>query len=487
MHVTSLPGKYGMGDLGPEAYRWVDQLARAKQAWWQILPLGPVGAGDSPYQAYSAFAGNPAVISPDVLRREGLVTAADLRHAPRGGRADRVDFPAVAAFKAELLDRAFVRLDSPAGRKVREGFEKFRRREAEWLEDYALFMALRERFGVGRSWTDWPRDLVRREGRAMTEAKRALAERAARHAFGQFLFFRQLAALKGYANERGVGLIGDLPIFVSPESADVWGRPELFQLDARRRPTAVAGVPPDMFSATGQRWGNPLYDWQAMARDKFEWWVRRLRATLTQVDLVRIDHFRGFAGYWRIPARAPTAQRGRWVKAPGRELFETLRKRLGALPVIAEDLGVITPDVEKLREDFGLPGMRVLQFGFGGGDSMYLPHRHVENSVVYTGTHDNDTTVGWYRSADAATRRNLKRYDPPAAKDPAGELMRIAWASVARIAIAPVQDLLRLGREARMNAPGTAEGNWGWRMREGAVSARRLEELAEMTETYGRG
>ncbi|MEZ0266978.1 MAG: 4-alpha-glucanotransferase, partial [Phycisphaerae bacterium] len=384
VHVTSLPGAYGIGDLGPAARAFVDWLRAARQRWWQVLPLGPAGAGDSPYQCYSAVAGDPRLISPDDLLRDGLATRAEVKELARrdGANNGKANF-AAAALKLELVARAAERMEKT---KLRRAFEAFREQNAEWLDDYALFMALRER--SRGAWQDWPADIVTRKPRALEAARRELAERVAVHQLAQFLFFRQLDALRAYARDRGVRLIGDLPIYVSPDSADVWARPELFLLDRTRRPTAVAGVPPDYFSETGQRWGNPLYDWAAMRRDRFAWWIDRVRATLRQVDLVRVDHFRGFAGYYRIPAHLPTAVGGRWVKAPGPELFQTLQRELtrsrlrrqkgssgqtsmsappkSMLPFIAEDLGVITPDVEKLRDDFGLPGMRVLQFAFGG-------------------------------------------------------------------------------------------------------------------------
>jgi 4-alpha-glucanotransferase len=488
LHVTSLPSRYGIGDLGPAAYRWVDQLARAKQSWWQVLPLGPPGAGNSPYQAFSAFAGNPALVSPERLMEEGLLNRADLAHATRDRfPAGRVDFPRAGTFRAGLITNAWQRFaGGTAGRRLRGAFEAFTSRHKAWLDDFTLFMALKEA-RAARSWTDWPKPLVLRDRAALADAKRDLAEAIGRHQFGQFLFFRQLEGLRQYARQKGVRLIGDLPIYVSPESSDVWARPHLFLLDRQRRPTAVAGVPPDLFSRTGQRWGNPLYDWPAMRRDGFAWWVDRMRATLAQVDVVRLDHFRGFAGYWKIPAHLPTAVRGRWVKGPGTELFDALRKGLGKLPLIAEDLGVITPDVERLRDEFGLPGMRVLQFAFGGDpDNLHLPHQHVRNVAAYTGTHDNETTAGWYAGLDRKHRDLVHRYAPDARTDPVWALIRLAWSSVAKLAIAPMQDVLRLGNEARMNTPGTALGNWGWRMAEGMLRNETLDRLGELTETYGR-
>jgi 4-alpha-glucanotransferase len=488
LHVTSLPSRYGIGDLGPAAYHWVDQLARAKQSWWQVLPLGPPGAGNSPYQAFSAFAGNPALVSPERLLEEGLLDRADLAGGSRDRfPAGRVDFPRAGALKTGLIAVAWERFASGrGGKRLRTPFEAFTRKQRAWLDDFALFMALKEAHAT-RSWTEWPKPLVVRDRAVLADAKRDLGDALGQHQFAQFLFFRQLEALRGYARKKGVRLIGDLPIYVSPESSDVWANPHLFLLDRRRRPTAVAGVPPDLFSRTGQRWGNPLYDWQAMRRDGFAWWVERMRATLAQVDLVRLDHFRGFAGYWKIPAHLATAVRGRWVKGPGMELFDALRKGLGKLPLIAEDLGVITPDVERLRDGLGLPGMRVLQFAFGGGaDNPHLPHQHVRNVAVYTGTHDNETTAGWYAALDRKHRSAVYGYTPEAKSDPSWALIRLAWSSVADLAIAPMQDVLRLGNQARMNTPGTALGNWGWRMVAGMLRNETLDRLAEMTETYGR-
>ena len=490
LHVTSLPGPYGVGDLGPAARTWVDALARARQTWWQILPLGPAGAGDSPYQCYSAFAGNPLLVSPDDLLADGLLMRDDLPAdvLPQ----DRVDYRKAGALKSALLDRAWDRFQAGAGgRRLAGEFQRFVQSNAPWLDDFALFMALRDAHGTS-DWPQWPRGIVRRQPAPLREARDALSGPVRRQQFAQFLFRRQLQALRQYARNKGVGLIGDLPIFVSPDSADVWANPHLFQLDRSRRPRAVAGVPPDYFSKTGQRWGNPLYDWDAMRRDGFAWWVARARATLDQVDLVRIDHFRGFEAYWRIPAHLPTAERGRWVRAPGRELFVRLREELGGLPFIAEDLGVITPEVEALRDEFALPGMRVLQFAFGGGgaDNPFLPHNYVPNAVVYTGTHDNDTTAGWFAGLDKTTRAAVRHYAPDGRSngtwDPAQALIRSAWASVADTAVAPLQDLLGLGSKARMNRPGIGTGNWRWRFREGTLQGDRLDRLGELTATYGR-
>jgi 4-alpha-glucanotransferase len=425
------------------------------------------------------------LVSPELLGRDGLLTRGDL--AEERFAAGRVDFARVRKHKGGLLARAYERLVAGHGRGgLRGEFEKFRRTHAGWLDDFALFMALRDA-QPDRSWTDWSRDLVLRRPAALKAARAELREAIGRHAFFQFLFHRQMADLKRYANAKGVRLIGDLPIFVSAESSDVWASPHLFRLDRDRRPTHVAGVPPDYFSETGQRWGNPLYDWRAMAGEGFAWWIDRFRATLETVDLVRIDHFRGFAAAWHVPAHLPTAIGGRWVKAPGRELFAAAREALGSLPFVAEDLGLITPDVEALRREFDLPGMRVLQFAFGGEPTdQFLPHNYERNTVVYTGTHDNDTTLGWYRSLDRKTKRVVARYVHGGAKDIAGELTRHAWASVADLAVVPLQDVLGLDSKARMNTPGRPTGNWGWRATSEMVADRRFEQLAELTEAYAR-
>lgn len=483
LHPTSLPGPYGVGDFGPTARRWVDALAHAGQTWWQVLPLTPPGDGDSPYQAFSAFAGNPMLVTPDDLLADGLLTRADL--PAEQPSADRVDFPAAGRLKNRLLDRAWDRFQGGAAKDLRSEFEQFCE-TTDWLANFALFMVLREaRPGV--SWTDWGADLVRRDPAALKRARQEHAGAVGRHQFAQFLFARQLAALRRYAAAKGVRLFGDLPIFISAESADVWTAPEQFRLDADGRPTVVAGVPPDYFSKTGQRWGNPHYDWAAMRADGFAWWVARVRATLAQVDLVRLDHFRGFEAAWTIPASCPTAIEGEWEPAPGRELFDTFRRELGGLPFVAEDLGVITPEVDALRLEFGLPGMRVLQFAFGGAvEERFLPHGFDRNQVVYTGTHDNDTTRGWYDALTPAEVSAFRRYAPEAHRDPVTALLRLAWASVADTAIAPLQDVLGLGSEARMNTPGTPTGNWGWRATAEQIALARLDRLGEMTETYGR-
>jgi 4-alpha-glucanotransferase len=484
LHPTSLPGAFGIGDLGPSARAWVDALVAARQTWWQILPLGPTSFGDSPYQCFSAFAGNRYLISPEGLVQDGLIRAGDLGnpHFP----ADGIDFGSVIPFKIGLLSRAWDNFQSGAAAPLRGPFENFCVQEGHWLNDFALFMALKDAHN-GASWQEWPRALVRRESGALREARRQLSRAVGLHQFAQFLFFRQWRDLKRYANDRGIRLMGDAPIFVASDSADVWANSDLFQLDKERQPIVVAGVPPDYFSATGQRWGNPLYDWEAIKKTGYAWWLARLRALLTQVDLVRLDHFRGFEAYWEIKADQPTAEHGRWIPGPGADFFRAVRGALGGLPLVAEDLGLITPEVEQLRDQFQLPGMRILQFAnWGDPEDRFLPHNYEPNAVVYTGTHDNDTTVAWYHSLSDLDRHLLRRYSPQAGGEIAWDLIRLAWSSVADYALTPLQDLLSLGSEARMNLPGRPAGNWSWRFRADMLNPGLLDRLADLTEVYGR-
>ena len=484
LHPTSLPGPYGIGDLGPAAYAWVDALVHAKQKWWQILPLGPTGYGDSPYQCFSAFAGNPFLVNPDALREDGLLDADDLRGT--AFPAERVDFGPVIEFKNRLLQRAWQNYQGNRAGHLRGEFEAFVIQHQSWLVDYALFMALKDS-QQGRSWLEWSRPLRLREPQALAKARGELTNGIGLHQFRQFLFFRQWQRLRQYAHQKGIRIIGDIPIFVAADSADVWANQAFFQLDDERRPKVVAGVPPDYFSATGQLWGNPLYDWAAMERAQFSWWIERFRSLFTLVDLVRLDHFRGFEGYWEVPAGRPDAVVGRWVKAPGAALLSTVQRELGQLPIIAEDLGVITPEVLALRERFALPGMRVLQFAFGDKPTnAYLPHNYEANTVVYTGTHDNDTTRGWYAQAAERERDHVRRYLARDGSDVAWDFIRAAWASSADYAIAPLQDVLNLGAEARMNTPGKPSGNWGWRFHMSQFSGGVLGRLADLTELYGR-
>jgi 4-alpha-glucanotransferase len=485
LHPTSLSGPYGVGDLGPPAYSWVDVLAQAQQTWWQILPLGPTGLGDSPYQCFSAFAGNPNLISPQYLIEDGLLDTRDL--PGNTFRSDCVDFGLVIDFKNHVLLRAWGHFHTGRGAPLRAAFERFVADEAGWLDDYALFMALKDTY-EGRCWQDWPEPAKLRRHEFIKKAKTDLAKSIGAHQFRQFLFFRQFQRLKSHANERGIRIVGDIPIFVSHDSADVWANPQLFALDRDLRPKFVAGVPPDYFSATGQLWGNPLYDWEALEKTGFAWWIDRFKATFKSVDVVRLDHFRGFEAYWEIPAGSPDATTGRWVQAPGRALLQTVKKVLGKLPVIAEDLGLITPEVDALRRAFELPGMRILQFAFAdSAQNRYLPHNYDQNTIVYTGTHDNDTTWGWYRSASEKERDHMRRYLARDGSDAAWDFIRTAWSSVADFAIAPLQDVLNLGSEGRMNFPGKPQGNWTWRFQASQLNPWILDRLAEMTLLYGRG
>ena len=489
LHPTSLPGCFGCGDMGPAATRFLDFLAASRQSIWQVLPLGPTGYGDSPYQSFSSFAGNPLLISPDRLVDEGLLSAADLTDIPTFP-ADRVDFGAVIPFKGGLLSRSFERFRTGGSADILAEFEAFCEANSSWLDDFALFMALKEAHG-GVAWCDWEPDLVARHPAAMHRWSQHLADASRRHKYLQFLFFRQWAALKVQANRRGIRLIGDTPIFVAHDSADVWAHPEMFCLDERGWPTVVAGVPPDYFSATGQLWGNPIYRWDAMRETGYRWWIERLRATLRMVDVIRLDHFRGFEAYWEVPAGETTAINGHWVKGPGADLFHALRFAFSVhtLPIIAEDLGVITPEVIALRDQFELPGMKVLQFAFGGGavSRMDLPYRYPGNCVTYTGTHDNDTAMGWFRHSSLPGERQLAlRYLGGDGREFNWDLMRVAMTSVADTAIVPLQDVLGLDSDARMNYPGQGIGNWAWRCVPDALTSGIAQRLADMTEICGR-
>ena len=496
LHPTCLPSRFGIGDLGDEAYRFADFLAASGQSLWQVLPLGPTGYGDSPYACYSAFAGNTLLISPEKLFEEGLLAKADLDQIPLLP-TERVDFERVHQSRDLILHKAFARYQTTDDTELRGAFETFAAQNASWLDDYALFRTLKSAHS-GLAWHEWNSGLVGREPAALARARVDLREQIEAHKFYQFLFFKQWFALKTYCNERSISLIGDIPIFVAHDSADVWTNPDQFKLDQDRRPIVVAGVPPDYFSATGQFWGNPLYDWERMLADGFKWWIERVRATLQTVDIVRVDHFRGFAASWEIPGGDKTAERGRWVEAPGRELFNAIRNSLGELPIIAEDLGVITPDVEKLRDDFGFPGMRVLQFAFSSdANNVDLPHNYHRNVAVYTGTHDNDTTAGWFNSvagggstrteAQISSEKNFcLKYLNTDGREIHWDFIRAALASVADTAIVPLQDLLGLGSEARMNLPNSTQGNWSWRCKQDTLTEDHSERLRDMTATYGR-
>ncbi len=496
LHPTSLPGSYGIGDLGPSAFSFVDFLVSAGQRLWQILPLSPPGEGNSPYSAYSAFAGNTLLVSPETLVDDGMLTATDLDGAP-AITDERIDFEIVSRWKSELLIRAFEHFRAGPSTIIVDEFDYFCRTNAWWLEDYALFRAIKAA-NSEKAWFFWAEPLKFRDPSALATIRSQLSREIEREKFSQYIFFRQWLAVRRYANERGVRIIGDIPIFVALDSADVWCNQNSFKLNEDGSPKVVAGVPPDYFSKTGQRWGNPIYDWQSMLRDDFGWWAARIAFNYEMVDIVRLDHFIGFVRNWEVPGEDQTAENGSWEEVPGVELFKTLLRRLGSLRVIAEDLGVMTQEVAELRDELGFPGMRILQFAFGGDTyNSNLPHNYPANSVVYTGTHDNDTTVGWWNSIagkrkgwEAKTRKHCLEYLRSNGREIHWDMIRAALASVANTAIIPVQDILGLGSDHRMNLPASTAGNWEWRLTDGALSsdaARRLRGLAEMFGRADRG
>ena len=478
LHPTSLSGPDGLGDLGAGARRFVDWLAEHGQSLWQVLPLGPTGYGDSPYQTLSALAGNPLLISCEHLLQQGWLEDADLADRP-DFPAGPVDFARAIPWKTQLLDKAWERFRTTADHGE---WRAWCRREAAWLDDYVLFTALKEE-QEGRPWNTWPRELVQRRPEALSAARARLENRLDAHRHRQWLVDTQWQELKLYARARDVRILGDVPIFVAHDSCDVWAHPELFQLDDDGNPTSVAGVPPDYFSATGQLWGNPLYDWPQLKATGYRWWVERLRRCLEQVDLVRLDHFRGFAAYWEVPADAKTAEDGAWVPGPGAEFFAALRDALGEdLPLVAEDLGVITPDVEDLRDEVGLPGMKVLQFAWSDPANVYLPHGHRRHAVVFTGTHDNDTVRGWWEDGATESERGyVTEYLGREITEPHWELIRLGMTSPAHTFIAPLQDVLGLGGEARMNLPGAEGGNWNWRLPDDGLTGTEGGRLARLT------
>ncbi len=484
VHPTSLPGKFGIGDLGPEAYRFVDFLQESGQHLWQTLPLGPTGGYNSPYQCFSSFAGQPLLISPELLKDEGLLTDADLSNVPHFSD-EEVDFAAVGEYKKELFKKAFARFkELPEDNPLKSELALFCK-SAHWLDDYAMFMAIKK--SKGAHWLEWEKKY-----RKPTKSQKAVIEREFEdeilyEKFLQWTFCRQWSQLKAYANERDILLIGDIPIFVSGDSADVWAEPRLFQLDSDGFPTVVAGVPPDYFSATGQLWGNPLYDWKYHKKTNYEWWMERFKTQFLLSDIVRIDHFRGLESYWEIPADSETALNGKWVDGPKDEFFEVLIKTFGEEPpIIAEDLGIITDDVRALRDKFGLPGMKILQFAFEDEDSNYLPYNQPYNCVCYTGTHDNDTTTGWYATASEKARDKVRRYMNTDASQVSWDFIRTCFGSPARFAIIPVQDLFCQGSDCRMNTPGKADGNWAYRMKKELLTSDVAKRLYDVTKLYGR-
>ena len=485
VHPTSFPSPYGIGDLGAGAYGFIDFMKVAKQKLWQVLPLGPTGYGDSPYQSFSSFAGNHYLISPDILVEQGWLAKSDLAAPVFNPRS--VDYGAVIEYKMGLLRKAYENFKATAIAADKNRLVKFCKRQRAWLEDYALFMALKRHYG-GVAWTDWPEALARREKKALVEIRARLSDEIGFTQFVQYEFFRQWGQLRAYANKAGTKIIGDIPIFVSMDSADIWAAPELFALDKDYTPNIVAGVPPDYFSETGQLWGNPLYNWDAHRQTGYEWWCRRVEAVLELVDEIRIDHFRGFESYWAVPYGAETAMNGKWRKGPGKAFFTALEKKLGRLPIIAEDLGIITPAVNRLRKGLKLPGMKVLQFAFNPEDvSVYLPHLYEDsNTVVYSGTHDNDTTVGWYTSATEAEKDYFRRYLNVPGEDVAWDMIRLAFSSTGVYTIVPIQDVMGLDSDDRMNLPGSTDGCWQFRYTADMLQDEYARKLAYLADIFHR-
>ena len=485
LHPASFPGPYGIGDLGSVANQWIDFLAETGTGLWQVLPLGPTGYGDSPYQCFSSFAGNPYLISPELLLQEGLIHSNDLDKIP-DFPADKVDYGKVIYWKLDLLKRSFLQFQNSSDQILQKEYKDFCKKHKDWLNIYASFMAIKEVHG-GQPWTDWPLGLRDRDSTALEKFQQENDFAIQNQKYIQFLFYRQWNQLHKYAYQKGIKIIGDIPIFIAHDSADAWANRELLHLDNNGHPTVVAGVPPDYFSPIGQLWGNPLYKWEIHAKTGYKWWMDRLRSVHSFVDVIRLDHFRGFSGYWEIPAEEETAENGRWVTGPGADFFYKSKEKLGELPIIAEDLGEITSDVIKLRDEFNFPGMKVLVFAFDSGESnQFLPHHYPQNCVVYTGTHDNDTAVGWFKRIQVGERSFAQRYLKTSGDDIAWDLIKTAWSSRAVYAIAPMQDLLNLDNSARMNYPGNPQGNWSWRFTDSALTGDLLKMLAEVNYLYGR-
>jgi 4-alpha-glucanotransferase len=484
LHPTSLPGRFGVGSLGKNAFRFIDYLAKAEQTIWQVLPMGHTGYGDSPYQCFSIYAGNPILIDFEILINEGLLSET-LLHENETSEKNRVDYGKVINFKKLHLNSAY---DNFAKYKISENqiYQQFLYKNKHWLTEYAIFIELKEYFN-GLPWWDWPEEFKFRDNDAIQTFKDEHSYKIGFHEFCQFVFFTQWSEVKKYANHHGISIVGDIPLYVAHDSADVWSNHQVFQFDKNLKPLKVAGVPPDYFSSTGQLWGNPLYNWDFLQKHHFQWWVDRVKATFEMYDFVRIDHFRGFEAYWAVPFGDKTAENGEWVKAPGTELFTTITENLGELPIIAEDLGIITPEVEKLRDDFGFPGMKILQFAFHSDDgSGYLPHNYTHNFIVYTGTHDNDTLAGWYQNLEDNIKKRVLEYADANENNVVRKMIRVAWSSVADMAIIPLQDLLDLGSESRMNTPGTPSGNWQWRFSEEQLTDENAEWLAGITKIFNR-
>ena len=485
LHPTSLPGPDGIGDLGPEAFRWIDFLHQSGCQFWQVLPLGPTGYADSPYQCFSAFAGNPYLISATILLDQGLLTKEDLADRP-AFPLERVDYGPVIEWKLKIIARAYKSFLTSGDEALHKDFELFKEVEKEWLAPFAVFMAIKAEHNLN-PWDTWPEDLRQRKPEALKKFTKSHKSDIELQAFAQFIFFKQWQEVKNYAHEKDIRIIGDVPIFIAYDSADVWVNKELFYLDEKGLPEVVAGVPPDYFSKTGQLWGNPLYKWDVHKAQGYAWWLSRLQAVLKQVDVIRLDHFRGFEAYWEIPFGNETAEHGRWVKGPGKHFFEVVEEKLGDLPIIAEDLGVITEGVTEMRDDYHLPGMKILQFAFASDpDDAFLPHNYPVNCVAYTGTHDNNTTRGWYEVAPEREKDFCRRYLARSGGDISWSLIRILWQSVAAWVLAPMQDFLSLGEWARMNYPGIPSGNWKWRMHPNAINVGLIARLHETNTLYGR-
>jgi 4-alpha-glucanotransferase len=485
-HPTSFPSPYGIGDMGQGAYDFVDFLAAAGQHLWQVLPLGPTTVGDSPYQSFCVFAGQPLLISPDLLKKEHLLDDKDLADIPAFD-PDHVDYEKVLAYKTGLFKIAYANFKATTDQELLAEYDTFCETNQYWLSDYCLFMAGKNYHG-GLPWYEWEDTLKNPSEKERARWMELLKEDYCYYQFVQFIFFHQWCALKEYTNEKGIAIIGDIPIFPCWDSADVWAHKKMFRLDSKGYPLEVAGVPPDYFSATGQLWGNPLYAWKAHANDGYHWWIERIRTQLEQVDYVRVDHFRGFEAYWAVPFGEETALNGKWKKGPGEALFLAIRDALGELPIFAEDLGIITPEVEALRDQFQFPGMKVLQFGFDGdGESAFLPHQlNTRNCICYTGTHDNDTSLGWYTNTSEKNRDKVRRYMNTDASSISWDFIRICLGSIATYAIFPVQDLLNQGSESRMNVPGVPRGNWAYRFRAGLLNEGMAAGLRQMTQLFGR-
>ncbi len=489
LHISSLPSRYGIGDLGPESFAFADFLESAGQTWWQILPISPTEqvSGNSPYSGLSAFAGNILLISPEYLVKDGLLEKEDLPENVKN--TDKVDFEKATEVKIDLLEKSFRNFRNNAGKELKDAFEKFCKEEDDWLESYSLYAALKTKYKKS-SWQDWPEGIKFRQEAAIRKVKEELKEGIQKEQFFQFLFYRQWFSLKSYCNSKGIRIFGDIPFYVGLDSSDVWAGPGLFKLNESLEPVAVSGVPPDYFSETGQLWGTPVFRWAEKKKEVHHWWKRRLKQCLRIYDLLRLDHFRAFSDYWEVPAGEETAINGKWQKGPGASFFKELKEELPDLPLVAEDLGDIDQAVHDLMDQFQLPGMRILQFAFGDkpGENLYAPHMHIKNSLVYTGTHDNNTVRGWVESASAKERRNLSQYTgrritPARAPE---VLIRMALGSVAHIAVAPMQDYLGLGEEAIMNRPSVAKGNWLWRMQEGQASPELGRKIKNWTVLYGR-